>query len=88
MEDRDPNAMLDESDLAAEWQALRGRDYAEEGIPVILGVETIGTMSPRAGDAGVAGEFRALTGALASVRDADPAAIIEILAARELQRLV
>lgn len=78
--------MPDEDDLSIEWRNLQGRDYAREGIPVILGIETVGRLPPRAGEPGVAAAFRELAGALAD-GSADPAAIVEILAARELRRL-
>lgn len=81
------DAMPDEDGLGAEWRASRGRNYAEEGIPVIVGIETIGVAPPGPGEPGVAATFRVLADALAAAEDADPAAVIEVIAAREMRRL-
>ncbi len=66
---------------AADWQAARERCYAEEGIPMILALEGAGAPEP--------GLAEALQHAAAApeAEGRSAAAVLEVMALREMRRL-
>jgi hypothetical protein len=66
---------------AADWRAARERRYAEEGIPMILALEGAGTPEP-----GLADALRDAA-ATPEAEGRSAAAVLEVMALREMRRL-
>jgi hypothetical protein len=69
------------------WDALQARNYAEEGIPMLVVVEVLGVATPGPAEPGLAEAFEAAVDKLRAARPITPAGVIELLAARELDAL-
>jgi hypothetical protein len=65
----------------ADWRAARARTYAEEGIPMILALEAPGAPEP-----GLAEALRRAAAA-PEAQGARAAAVLEVMALREMRRL-